>query len=256
MTPLLIVLRQSPDWSRITRQEYCEHSREFCDLIGRPRDQMNEIVELWDSTFRVSYFETRQRMKDIAKCNLASVRNAEIVDHRDFKPEGGRAICFVDDDDWLAPDLGEHLDCRLGYDGFIWTHVAVGSPTFPLHRWPAGESEWLCFTNNYAVSDEYARKNGIEHVAQHWAADSVFRSLRIDSIPLPLSVANKHPASVVFLERNMESQLTHDKIKQVLATFVGETRSVDEHSLTGIEWAGPMIGAVNHHFEQVLASKY
>jgi hypothetical protein len=254
MTSLLIVLRQSPDWSRITRQEYHEQSREFCRSIGRPLDQMNDIVDLWDSTFRVSYFETRQEMKEIAKTNLRAVRDAQTVELADFRADSARTICFVDDDDWFAPDLAEHLDCTLGCDGFIWTHVAVGSPAYPLRTWPAGTSELMCFTNNYAVSAEYARRNGIAEVAQHWHADAVFRSLRIGSIPLPLSVANKHPASLVFLERNLEGQFTHDKLKDSIATFVRGTSLVDEHLLTGIEWARSLILEVNRRFAQVLAS--
>src|SRR5262245_40399233 len=139
MTALLIVLRQSPDWSRITRQEYVEHSREFCRSIGRPLDQMNDIVDLWDSTFEVSYFEARQQMKEIARSNLTAVSNAELVELDAFRSDGARPICFVDDDDWFAPDLAKHLDWTLGYDGFIWTHVALGFWTYPTHRWPVGE---------------------------------------------------------------------------------------------------------------------
>jgi hypothetical protein len=256
MTALLIALRQSPDWSRITRQEYQEHSREFCRSIGRPLDQMNDIVDLWDSTFRVSYFDIRQQMKQLAKSNLMAVHNAQIVDLSAFRVEGAEAICFVDDDDWFAPDLAEHLDWTLGYDGVIWTHVAAGFLTCPLQRWLPGESELLCFTNNYAISAEYASKNGIGHITEHWQADGVFRSLRIGTSPLPLSVANKHPGSVVFLERSLEGQLTRDRIKEVVARFVRGSRSIEQHSLNGIEWAGPLIREVNQRFEDVLASEH
>jgi hypothetical protein len=256
MTALLIALRQSPDWSHISRQEYQEHSREFCRSIGRPFDQMNDIVDLWDSTFSVSYFETRQQMKEIARSNLAAVRDAEIVDLAGFTADDGRPICFVDDDDWFAPDLGDYLDPTQGYDGFVWTHVAVGSPAYPLHRWPAGQCELLCYTNNYAVTAEYVARNGIAHIAEHWQADPVFRSLRIGTLPQPLSVANKHPASVVFLERNLRGQPSRDKIKEVVATFVRGTQLIDNQALTGIEWAGPLIREVNKRFQQVLASEH
>ena len=195
-------------------------------------------------------------MKDIAQSNLAAVRNAESVGHAVFRAGGARAICFVDDDDWFAPDLGEYLDCRLGYDGFVWTQVALGSPSYPLHRWPAGESELLCFTNNYAVTSEYAAKNGVAHITEHWQADPVFRSLKIGTIPHPLSVANKHPGSVVFLERNLQGQLTRTRLKEVITAFVRGTGSVDERALAGIEWARPLIRDVNKRFEQVLASEH
>jgi len=258
MRPFAIVLRPSQDWSRITRDEYRVHSRDFCRSINRPPDQMNELVDLWDSSFRISYFETRQRMKDIARSNLANVRSAHLVDIGAFAVDDACAVCFVDDDDWFAPDLGEHLDFASACDALIWTHVAVGFLThpYPLQRWPAGESKLLCFTNNYAVSAEYVRAHGIDQVAQHWLADAAFRSLRIRAIPLPLSVANKHPASVVSLERNLQGRFTPAKLRDVLARFVRGTRSLDAGALTGIEWARPFLAAASNHFEQVLASAY
>jgi hypothetical protein len=194
-------------------------------------------------------------MKELARSNLSTVRNAEIVDLTAFRAGRADAICFVDDDDWFAPDVGEHLDGTLGYDGFVWTHVALGYPTFPLHWWPVGKSELLCFTNNYAVTAEYASRNGIANIAQHWWADAVFRSLRIASIPVPLTVANKHAATVVFLERGLGGQFTRDRIKDVVQTFVRETRSIEDRDLTGIEWARSLILEVNQRFEQVLASE-
>jgi hypothetical protein len=256
MRPFTIVLRPTLDWSRLTREEYRAHSRDFCRSIGRPADQMNELVDLWDVSFRISYFETRQRMKDLAISNLTKVRNAHLVDIGAFAVADACAICFVDDDDWFAPDLGEHLDLASECDGFIWTHVAVGFLTgpYPLQSWPAGTSELLCYTNNYAVSAEYARAHGIDHVAQHWLADEAFRSLRIRPVPFRLSVANKHPASVVALERHLEGQFTPAKLRDVVATFVRGTRALDERMFDGIEWARPLIAAAGNHFEQVLAS--
>jgi hypothetical protein len=194
-------------------------------------------------------------MKEIAKGNLAAVANVGSVGAAPYQTGAAAAICFVDDDDWFAPDLGEHLDTGFGYDGFVWTHVALGSPSYPLHRWPAGESELLCYTNNYAVTGEYAARNGIAHITEHWQADPVFRSLKIATIPRPLSVANKHPGSVVFLERNLEGQLTGIRLKEVIASFIRGTGSVDEPALAGIEWARPLIRNVNHSFDQVLASE-
>ena len=258
MRPFTIVLRPTLDWSRISREEYRDHSRDFCRVIDRPPDQMNELVDLWDTSFRISYFETRQRMKDLAFSNLATVRNADLVDIGAFAVGDACAICFVDDDDWFAPDLGAHLDLASEYDGLVWTHVAVGFLTgpYPLQFWPPGTSELLCFTNNYAVSADYARAHGIDHVAQHWLADGAFRSLRIRPIPFPLSVANKHPASVVALERHLDGQFTSAKLRDVMATFVRGTRALDERLFDGIEWARPLVAASSNHFEQVLASAY
>ncbi len=257
MRPFDIVLRPTQDWSRITREEYRAHSRDFCRLINRPLDQMNEIIDLWDSTFSISYFATRQRMKDVALSNLANVRDARLVDIGAFAADSACPVCFVDDDDWFSPDLGEHLDFTPGFDGLVWTHVALGFLMDPLQRWPAGQrDDFLCFTNNYAVSPEYVRAHGIDHVAQHWLADAAFRSLRIRLISPPLSMANKHPASVVFLERSLDGQLTPAKLREVVATFVRDAGAIDDAALIGIEWARPFVAAAEDHFKQVLASAY
>jgi hypothetical protein len=219
---------------------------------------MNELVDLWDASFRISYFETRQRMKDLAIGNLANVRNARHVDIGAFAVADAGAICFVDDDDWFAPDLGRHLDVAPDCDGLIWTHVAVGFLAGPhlLQSWAAGTSELLCFTNNYAVSAAYARTHGIDHVVQHWLADEAFRSLRIRPIAVALSVANKHPASFVALERHLEGQFTPARLRDVVGKFVHGTRALDGRFFDGIEWARPLIAAASTHFEQVLASAY
>jgi hypothetical protein len=125
-----------------------------------------------------------------------------------------------------------------------------------LQSWPPATSEFLCYTNNYAVSAEYAQAHGIDHVAQHWLADKVFRSLRIRQISCPLSVANKHPASVVALERHLDGQFTAARLRDVVAAFVRGTRGLDEGMFDGIEWARPLVAAATNHFEQVLASAY
>jgi hypothetical protein len=80
-----IIVRQSPDWASIDAEDYKEQSREFCRMIGRPPDQMNELMQLWNSTMSISYFETRQAMKEIAQGNLASIGSARVFHLQTFE---------------------------------------------------------------------------------------------------------------------------------------------------------------------------
>ena len=217
---------------------------------------MNDLVDLWDATFEITYFETRQRMKDIAATALRSVRDATLAESTGFKADGHWPVCFVDDDDWFAPDLAEHLRFPPDGDALVWPQTAVGSPTYPLHRFQVGTSQLLCYTNNYAVSAAYARDHGIDGVLQHWVADTTFRSLRLHAIDEPMSVANKHPASVVWLERNLKGELKPEALKRVVAEFVHGTATTGEETLAGVVWAQPYIELTNRHFERVLASTY
>jgi len=253
MTAPLIVLRQSPDWSRITREQYRQQSRAFCLLLDRPADQMNDVVDAWDAQFAVSFFETRQAMKDIAQRSLAAVAGASCVDEASFEPSAGRPVCFVDDDDWFAPVLGEQVGSLSACDGALWTHVALGFGN-RLQRFAPAATDWWCFTNNYAVSPAYVGRHGIAAVTQHWIADQTFRTLRLRHVMAPLSVANKHPASVVFLERSLDGPVSGQSLTRAVAAFVDGLARIGETDLEGIEWAQPYIEATHRHFTCVLTS--
>lgn len=253
MTPPLIVRRQSQPWDRLTREAYREHSRAFCRSIDRPADQMNDVVDAWDGCFGISFFETRQAMKEIAEAALANVRGAVSVEESSFSPAAERPLVFVDDDDWFAPDLADHLGQVAGFDGLLWTHVAVGFEN-RVQRFVPGTTDWWCYTNNYAVSPEFARLHGIAHVTQHWIADRTFRTLRLRRLEAPLSVANKHPASVVFLERTLSGPPSASELRRVVSGFVRGLEAIEDTELQGLEWARPHLEASGRHFSRVLAS--
>lgn len=257
MTGPLVVLRQSPRWDQITRDEYRRTSRAFCLQVGRPPDQMNEVLDAWDGCFGISFFETRQKMKEIAGAALAAVRGARLADAATFAPgfaaDGDRPVCFVDDDDWFAPDLGEHLSGLAGCDGALWTHVSFGFHN-RLERFDPGATEWWCFTNNYAVTADYVHRCGVAGVMQHWAADKTFRKLRVRRLAAALSFANKHPASLVALERGLEGPLSGTSLGALVSGFVRGLEGVDDAALDGVRWARPYLDATQHHFSRVLAS--
>src|SRR5689334_16033614 len=123
--PVFVVIRKTLDWS----DEAAVEAGLRADL--RPK------VATWDATFRMPYREFRQRVKEIARENLARVEGVVVAPIEEVPP--GALMMPVDDDDWYAPDVATRL--REGYDpaakGWSW-------PSFTLEarrvhgrgRWP------------------------------------------------------------------------------------------------------------------------
>jgi hypothetical protein len=114
----------------------------------------------WNAAFNMPYHVFRQRLKSIAQTNLARVEGAACSELETVPP--GHVIVPVDDDDWLAPELGVAL--RRTHDprmrGYLWQREVIEPPR-PLRRGFSlvarllGRGErFTCMTNNYAVANE------------------------------------------------------------------------------------------------------
>lgn len=204
-----IVLRQSPDWRNTPHAELLEGSRAFCRLVGPAtgfaENFISDIVAVWDRTFRLPYFQVRAAMKDIAADNLRAVRHATLTPlERIGHVPGAHALhLYIDDDDWLHPqlcrELAQHLD---GADGYVFGNILCASRV-ELRRIEDG-----CYTNNYAVAEHFLRAPGADptRVVQHWDANAVFHQpgFRRCDVPLYLSATNKHPASAMKLKDGLQ----------------------------------------------------
>lgn len=201
-----ILLRQSPDWTAMSKDEFAEQSRRFCQMMGRPVDQVVNTAKLWDDTFGITFCETRQAMKDIALDNLRQVKGATLVCDpatlQTSTPSDRAIYMFTDDDDWAHPDLFIALEALdpATCDGFLWRNLVYGRQGGPVvrHRPDNG----VCFTNNYAVTQTYfgSGPESLDRVFQHGQADLVFPTLRVRRLPEFLSATNKNPSSTLFLE--------------------------------------------------------
>jgi hypothetical protein len=122
-------------------------------------------------------------------------------------------IVFIDDDDWLAPQLFARLrelaPAAADVDGFKWGSVLMGrslhpsldaDASFALHPTLLLRPIQLRIaTNNYAVSGAALRRLDIDTLFEHFHAQGEFESGRFapDTVAQYLSCANKHPASSV-----------------------------------------------------------
>ena len=259
---LCVVVRSSPDWGNLTREEFEAQAREFCRRVNRPAEQTVETARLWDRTFRTTFCETRQAMKQIAQELLARMTVREIV-HGPPPENGGKTLYLVtDDDDWCSPGLPAALAAvpREGYDGVTWGSAVLG----PLRR-DADEPilaepdavKWrpltvACHSNNYALTPEYFRQPGAgwDRVFSHGHADAEFRRRRVFNIERYLSVKNTNPASTVFLENGLKREFSKARLRRLVEQYNARLGTVDDPRLG---WAKTSIETVRCFFRDLVA---
>ena len=271
---VVIAMRQSPDWKSQTYADL-EQTRQFCRMIGRPENFIIDAVKLWDRSLKVSFYETRQAIKEISLANFRAVRNAALVDVADVAGniDSGTIYLFTDDDDWYAPHIAESLsgiDTR-SCEAILWGSVRYGGgmECRPL--------DGVFYTNNYAVSGSFlARKrrgrSNLDRSMQHFDANGTFgdrtqplsrrlgygavlRSLfqpgyaPVATLRHHLSVTNKHPASTVTLER-----LGPDPTEAGLRASIEDAlrRNRDVALPQDLAWARRAMDDVNSVLERLL----
>ena len=238
----------------------------FCRRVNRPEDQIIRTARLWDDTFRLTFCETRQAMKELAQANLTLVAPQEVTDQQPTAFLPGAFYLFTDDDDWYSPELPKALaNVTEGtHDGVTWGNVMLGpwrkgvaEPILdepePVHFRPLTVA---CHSNNYALTGDYLQrtKKAWKKVFSHGHADEVFATLPVANVPRYLSIKNTNPASTVFLENGLlydfSSRRLRELINQYNARF-GVGQSLDDPRL---RWARSSIAAVRRFFEALAAS--
>lgn len=245
-----IVLRQSPNWGEMSDEAFRAQSEEFCRLIGRPHDQVYRTATLWNDTFAVDFLTMRQRIKEISLNNFRSVQGATLQTVAAESGGGaadGVAYIFVDDDDWLHPDLAEMLVAprreafRFGCPAIVWTSGAFGVPGQPVfHR---RVNDGTCYTNNYAVIPGLiTNKVGwVDRVCQHFDAERTLQESGAIRHHELCSIANKHPLSTMRLESLLKAGFSGEILRRGVEQFVERCEQID-HFLDGdVQWARPMM---------------
>ncbi len=256
---LTIVLRQSPSWDTMTIQEFEQQSKVFCRLIGRRENLVNEIVQLWNQTFDISFFTTRQLLKQIAQKNLKKVKNVQIItigelEENLHKNQDIGIYLFIDDDDWIQPDIAKFFSKQTiqHFDGYRWGSVNFDGrkPELLLRR----AFDDTCFTNNYAVSSRYLNSQTLDSVYQHWIATVTFQKLKIKQFAHYLTVTNKHPASTVYLENSLANDFSSQRLIVVVSEFNEKMQQLETINLAELSWAKPYMQQTRDFYQQLLAS--
>jgi hypothetical protein len=251
---LRIVVRQSPDWRNTPYQDLIEDSRAFCRMIAKPvaipENFISDVIAVWDRMFAMPFFHVRAAMKDIAQENLSAVKLAAITPIASLHAGDMAAeplYLFIDDDDWLHPNIVAELRPFLKdeNDGYIFGNVLCVS-NIQLRRIEDG-----CYTNNYAVSRRFmqAQSGNVDRVIQHWAANEAFHrpEFRLTQVPLYVSATNKHPASTMKLKDGLEEhELSANTLRRLIEKFVDE--SADAIAPPEAEWVVPYTRKVRKVF--------
>lgn len=252
-----IVLRQSPNWHSITTEEFEQQSKAFCRAIGRPENLVNEIVQLWNQTFDISFFATRQTLKHIAQKSLKKVKNVQIISIdtlQQYTQINSGIYLFIDDDDWIQPDIINFFSKPdiQDFDGYRWGSVNFDGrkPELIVRR----AFDQTCFTNNYAISSRYLNPQSLDSVYQHWIATVTFQQLKIKQYPHYLTVTNKHPASTVYLENSLANDFSHQRLVTVISEFNQKMQHLETQNLAELSWAKPYMQKTRDFYQKLLSS--
>ncbi len=262
MSKLIIVQRQTLNWSTMTQQNFAIQSKAFCRLWGRPDDYMVKLVDLWNQTFAISYFSAREKMKTIASSNMASIDNSQWIPYQGYSniPAMGDAYLFIDDDDWLRPDITQFLskDVLKHHAAALWKAATLGGPksNHPVFFWGLNGR---CMTNNYAINGSWLSQNDrINTVRQHGDAEKTLQKLDekdVLQIDQWLSMTNKHPCSSVSLERGLQGDFTSARLITLIEQYCHAMATIDSHSLKEAPWSEPLVEATRLFFVDVLNSQ-
>lgn len=225
MAKNLLILRASPDWATFD----LGRSREFLRGLRLPEDLIVEFAALWQRHFKVDYRDVRAQLKAIALDTFNTVRQASLVRHQDW--DGSAAadarIAFVDDDDWMAPDLFERLPAPVANeDGIRWGSLRLGRVFGPdgyavavIQRRPLDR---IIYTNNYAVTPAALRRLSRAALFEHDAGQRSFD--RSDFVFATahhyLSCAVKHPCCTMSVNYLMSQPGFRDDPRPEMANFM------------------------------------
>jgi hypothetical protein len=199
-----VVLRDSPNWLSYNNQQ----SRAFCARFALPENTIIDFISIWDAALDVDYRRFRHLVKDTTLANFRQVADSVFLEHVDFRaiaPEPDDMVVFVDDDDWLAPDLFIRLrEAPDSHDGAKWGSIRIGpvfsQPETQTHGvFYARPIDQVLYTNNYAVTGRTLKRLGVEQLFEHRDAQRRFDvgAYRPKTVPQYLSAANKHPCSTM-----------------------------------------------------------
>lgn len=253
MPSFTLVVRQSPDWGTLDASGEDHDPSGFEHMLGLAQGSITRMIGLWNSTFSVSFYRVRQRMKEIAFDNFAAVLGTERLEFDAYvagPPARGAYYLFTDDDDWFAPHVLERLSAAgVGeLDLVIWGSIRFRG-SFEFRRITD-----FCYTNNYAIRGALAPADDVGRVrfAQHGVGQSLIADSRIRRCVIPhyLSITNKHPASVNMMQTALKEDLSADRLVENVRRYIERARNGSIPH--GYEWAAPYAAQAVATFEALL----
>lgn len=263
MVAVVVVQRQTVEWSQLSDGQFRDQSVQFCRLWGKPDEYIWHLFQLWNATFCMDYREVRQALKELSLENIHSASDITFVPYvagRDI-PELPGYYLFLDDDDWLDPKVTLHLQQQVRQFTalpplLLWRSANIGSPNqeYVVFVWGMNGR---CMTNNYAVHGSWLKPfSKINDVFQHKDATGVFeRPGTVPHLDCALTVSNKSPISSVSLDRGLDGDLCPERLLALVENYVDRMSRVQDAELVYMPWSRPWIDRTVELFRQVLASR-
>lgn len=260
---IVLVQRQTRDWLRLSDSEFHQQSIAFCALWGKPPDYVWRLFQLWNQTFSVDYRSVRAQLKQVALANIQSARDVEFVPYQGYDniPQQQGYYLFLDDDDWVDPQIAAHLQQHLNVFSsapplLLWRSANMGSPQQEHVVFVWGQNG-RCMTNNYAVHGSFLQPfSRIHEVLQHKDAAVLFeRATGVPHLDGALTVSNKSPISSVSLDRGLQGELKPERLIALVENYLERMRKVEDIELVYIPWSRSLIDQTIHLFDQVLRSR-
>lgn len=173
------------------------------EFLAQLDPRVKPKVDLWNDTFDIPFHLFRHRVREIARLNQSRVENSACARWEEI-PEGGLVVP-IDDDDWLAPDIGNVLEDE--YDsratGYHWIRTFIEVPIDLRHRlgvirrsvFPRTPPRYFCMTNNYALVKAPETKPLLESHSRASEWFEVQERGRVRKIERHLSAMNRTLAS-------------------------------------------------------------
>lgn len=244
----------------MTYEWFQQPSADFCRLWGKPANYVFRLAKLWDATFSCHYFSVRAQLKQIAERNIAEANDIIFVPYQQYSniPDSKSFYIFMDDDDWLAPEISDFLQ---QYDtdehaALLWRSMNVGGSQqeHPVFIWGLNGR---CMTNNYAVSGVWLNHlQRIHAVTQHAVAEKTLATMEnIRQLDAVLTASNKSPCSSVALDRGLQGNFTSTNLSCLVDDYLTKMATLTPAHLWMGQWAEPWIAEVVQLFQTVSASR-
>jgi hypothetical protein len=251
------------EWKNLSDNDFYLQSKKFCKLWGKPEDTVWNYFHLWNRTFQIDYRNVRQQLKTISLENIQQSQQIEFIPYQHYlniPPRAGYYI-FLDDDDWVDPDISLNLHDKLTAFPILphlllWRSANIGSPT-QEHVIFVWGMNGRCMTNNYAVHSDWLKPfEKIEQVIQHKDANKLFEANKATPhLDCALTVSNKSPISSVSLDRGLNGEFTQERLIWLVESYLERIRMTSDSELAYIPWAKACLEKTAQVFESVIASR-